>query len=287
MAIAPSTVRAPRVIDIPAPSPRSTGRGLTPELSTGSRSSGADRSSGVDRSSGGGSATEPAIRQAQEAVRLLSDRYDRNGWDGRGGTLQVVLDARDERGQPVRDAMWDIAQRKVLLPSPQAAGDRKELLRTFDVLSHEVIHGVLQADVYRRSDHLANPVTRMGPRSVSESWADVLTSTLDGNWTMGERAGAPVRDLRRPTMSHVSDMQRMSYDEHLLSGIPSLAAVRTADAIGMRKMGDVWYRAMRHLDPEGWFPHAASATRTAAAELFGPRSREVAAVRQAWESVGV
>ena len=80
----------------------------------------------------------------------------------------------------------------------------------------------------------------------------------------------------------------MPIGEHDLSGVPSLAAVRTADAIGRETMGKIWFTALtEHLRPTDEFEGAARATVEAATDLFGAAAKETNAVRDAWASVGV
>jgi Zn-dependent metalloprotease len=58
-------------------------------------------------------------------------------------------------------------------------------------------------------------------------------------------------------------------------------------AIGSDKAGEIWYRTLLQLKPQSNFYQVAIATVEAAGMIYGQNNQEQAAVRKAWEIVGV
>lgn len=171
-----------------------------------------------------------------------------------------------------------------------------------DVVAHEFTHGVVAST--------ANLVYQNQSGALNESYADVFAAMIDrGNWTIGEdvylhNAGV-MRDMRNPnngdpkqpaTMREYIATAGDSGGVHGNSGIPNRAAWLVAEgltaeglgtSIGREKTEKIWYRALTtYLHPYDRFLEARRALIQAAIDLYGD-SAEAAAVRAAWDTVGV
>lgn len=229
-----------------------------------------------------------AYANALEVDDFMRVQLGRNGWDGQGAPLRIVVHASNEDGTPgMNNAYWDIRSKGIYLGD----GDGKlfaPLGGALDVLVHETTHAIVDSEVNLRYEGQQG--------GINESWADVIASLADQrNWRIGEDVFTPstpgdeIRDLAHPRFGHVSQLPKgVLLEPHDYSGIPSLAAVRVAERVGHQEMGRIWYSALvDHLDSRAGFPGAARATLEAATAIHGATSMEVDAVLQAWRSVGV
>lgn len=229
-----------------------------------------------------------AYMTAAAVDSFLSKAFGRSGWDGKGSPMRIVVHAPNEDGTPnMNNAYWDNGTKRIYLGD----GDGqlfKPLGGAFDVVVHEATHAIVDSEVHLRYEGQQG--------GINESWADVFATLADPtDWRIGEKVFTPgvkgdaIRDLERPRFNHVSQLPTGSVIEpHDYSGIPSLAAVRVARQLGRTEMGRIWYSALvDHLDSRAGFSGAARATLEAAAELHGASSSQVAAVLDAWKSVGV
>jgi hypothetical protein len=224
---------------------------------------------------------DAAIQAASRVEQVLAQRFGRDGIDGRGGSIELVVHAPD-----ATNAYWDRTAQRIELGD----GDGVRwgaFARSTSVVAHELYHGVVDAEV--RLDY-----DQPEQAALQESFADVFAAGVVGSWRIGEDVVTPtvsgdaIRDLEHPDVANVSAARRAGGEPHALSGVASLAAVRAADAIGGEAMQRVWYSALvDHLRDGAGFTDAARATVAAAGDLFGAGSRERRAVAQAWASVGV
>lgn len=237
--------------------------------------------------------TDPIIAQAGrtglEVDAFLRNKLGRDGYDDAGSPLRIVVHAPDMDGtsRSWNNGEWHPPSQRIYLGD----GDgvlMGPLVNALDVVVHETTHGMIRSKF---------EVRHQGQRgALDESFADVMGAVADpDDWLIGEDAATPdvpgdgVRDLANPKFAHVSELPSPDGGNvHDLSGVPSLAAVRVADKLGRDEMGRIWYTALvDHLDQRAGYAGAARATLDAAAQLHGVASSEVAAVRDAWTSVGV
>lgn len=230
------------------------------------------------------------VAHASDVMTFLKERFGRNGLDGKGGKLDLVVHAPDPQfGGRMNNAYWDGQAGKMYIGD----GDGRTftpLGKAKDIIAHEVGHAILESEI------------DMGfagqEGALHESFGDVLGSLIDADdWQIGEdaytpgKAGDALRDMSKPTRyQHMDDVKGSptSGEPHLLADIPNLAAVRVAEKIGREEMGKVWYQGFTdHLKDNGKFSDAAAATMKAAELLYGAGSSQVAAVADAWTSVGV
>ena len=224
---------------------------------------------------------DAALRTASVVDATLTKRFGRDGVDGRGGTVELVVHAPDKR-----NAYWDQEALRIELGD----GDGTEwgaFGESVSVMAHELYHGVIDAEVkldYEQAEQAA----------LHESLADVFAAGVVGSWRIGEDVMTPgvsgdaIRDLAKPGVAHLKEAKRAGGEAHALSGVASLAAVRAAEQVGDDVMQQVWYHALvDHLADGAGFTEAARATIASAQALYGAGSKQQTAVAQAWESVGV
>ena len=229
-----------------------------------------------------------AVKHAEQVDTFLRERFGRNGWDGNGAPMRIVVHAPNEDGTPgMNNAYWDNLTKRIYLGD----GDGENfapLGGALDVLVHEATHAIVDSEVHLRYEGQQG--------GINESWADVLAVLADGgDWKIGEDVYTPgtpgdaIRDLTQPRFGHVDQLPDNALIEpHDYAGIPSLAAVRVAKEIGTDEMGRIWYSALvDHMNAQSGYAAAARATLDAAAELHGAKSSHVSAVLDAWKSVGV
>lgn len=254
-----------------------------------------DMSSGVEQPVAGATllgtrdkAITEAWQQAMKVDTFLRDKLGRNGWDGKGAPLRIVVHAPNEDGTPnMNNAYWDNSTKRIYLGD----GDGelfKPLGGGLDVLVHEATHAIVDSEVRLKYEGQQG--------GINESWADVIASLADQrDWRIGEDVFTPgtrgdaIRDLERPRFGNVDALPKGAVLEpHDYSGIPSLAAVRVAKQLGRDEMGKIWYSALvDHLNSRAGYAGAARSTLDAAAQLYGSTSSQVKTVLDAWKSVGV
>jgi Zn-dependent metalloprotease len=255
---------------------------------------------------------DDAVNEAYDGAGSTYDFYEqiygRNSIDGNG--LEIVSSVHFSRAYD--NAFWNGSQ--------MVYGDGSgtifavgALTKAIDVIGHELTHGVTQ--------YTAGLAYHGQPGALNESFSDVFGSLLK-QWALGQTAdqadwligagtlvpelGPALRSMKAPGTAYRGDRQPAHMDDyrnlpdddkptndnggvHLNSGIPNHAFYLAATAIGGKaweRTGRIWYTTLtERLQPETDFAAAANATVEVAAELFG--ATEQAAVRTAWEQVGV
>ena len=234
---------------------------------------------------------------------ILRERWNRAGWDDRGGKLTVVVNQKAMGGNAYFASMPDgTAQMGIGTKDPRI-GFRRSPAHSPSILFHELVHGIVGSELRGVPQKLWPYLTQRDHSSVNESIADVIsTGLLNTSWKNGQeiRGGAPLRDLRDPSVPKWTPAVRRDtgLEEHTLSGILSRAAVLAADKAGTLPVVDAWYagidRFYRHelaRAPEPGSGRAIGAWVRATmrgAELVGGRNSElVEAVREGWRRVGL
>lgn len=172
----------------------------------------------------------------------------------------------------------------------------------YDVMVHEFTHGVI--------DFTSDLIGSGQSGSLNESYADIMASLADGNWTMGEgTALGIIRSLSNPPAymqggfaqpDHISEFVSTSADdggEHINNGIPNFVAYLLAEggthpdsgvtiqAIGPGAMGQIYYRTMVALSSSAWLIDARNLTVAKAQSLYGTQIACI--VRNAFYAVGL
>jgi Zn-dependent metalloprotease len=255
---------------------------------------------------------DPAINEAYDHSGDTYDFYlktfHRNSLDDRGMSLISSVHV----GKNYANAFWDGEQ------MAYGDGDGRTFVRftkALDVVAHELTHGVVT--------HTANLDYQDEPGALNEHFADVMgilvkqwrrkQTVKQADWLIGDDilVKTPTRKALRsfsapgtayrndpeigsdPQPSHMKQKYEGDDDYggvHINSGIPNHAFYLAAMQIGGKaweKLGKIWYQALLSLSPRSDFKAAARATSEKALMLYGPRSAEINAVKQAWTSVGI
>lgn len=227
--------------------------------------------------------------------------HGRSGIDGAGSTVISVVHVT-EGGKKMDNAYWN--------GKCMAYGDGdkgfKPLARSLDVAAHEMTHGVIQNTV--------NLEYKFQSGALNESLADVFGIMVDrDDWLLGEDVvnsdvfpSGALRNMEDPhnggrgrddhywQPSHMNEFVQLNLDQdnggvHVNSGIPNRAAVLVAKAIGLEKTEKIYYRVMdaHYLNATSQFIDMRLGAIRAAADLHGESSTEVAAVKSAFDAVGI
>lgn len=255
---------------------------------------------------------DPAVAEACTGAGTTYDFYARmlcrNSIDNKG----MELDSSVHYGHLFDNAFWNGAQ------MVYGDGDGITFNRftiCLDVIAHELTHGVTEREAHL--DYAGEP------GALNESVSDVFGSLVkqwklnqtvtQADWLIGAGLftenvrGEALRSMKEPGSAyddpvlgkdpqpaHMKDFYEGDDDNggvHINSGIPNRAFYLASAAMGGRaweKAGRIWYQALvGRLRIHSSFADAMKGTVAVAAELFGSRSLERAAVEEAWREVGV
>lgn len=267
----------------------------------------------VVRAEGEPASGDVAVDEAYDGLGatydFFSEVYDRNSIDDDG----MPLNATVHFGMGYNNAFWN-GQQMIF-----GDGDG-DLFNRFtiavDVIGHELVHGVTQDE--------AQLIYFNQSGSLNESMSDVMGSLVkqyllnqkadEADWLIGAGLftnrvnGVALRSMKEPGTAfddsilgkdpqpaHMKHFVRTFEDNggvHINSGIPNRAFYLAAVSIGgyaWEKAGRVWYEALRdpRLRPNATFRRFAQLTLTNAKRLYGVRSSEQKAIREAWKAVGI
>ncbi|HEY6865806.1 MAG TPA: M4 family metallopeptidase [Candidatus Eisenbacteria bacterium] len=264
------------------------------------------------RSEGDPPKSDPAVNEAYDGAGFTYDLYfnvyGRNSIDDRG----MRIDSSVHYGVKFDNAFWD--GRQMVYGDGDGTVFRRFTV-ALDVIGHELTHGV--------TDFEAALDYQDQSGALNESCSDVFGSLVkqyhlgqtaaDADWLIGAGLfargvqGVALRSMKAPGTAY--DDPRLGKDPqpasmkdyvqthedsggvHINSGIPNRAFYLAATAIGGRaweRAGKIWYVALRdRLRHDSDFAAAARLTAEVAAALYGADGPEAAAVRDAWNEVGV
>jgi Zn-dependent metalloprotease len=268
-----------------------------------------------ERGTGDPAVADPAVNEAFDGVdktyRFYLDVFDRASVDGNG--LSLVSSVHFSHAYD--NAFWNGSQMVFGDGSGQvlAVGS---LTKALDVIGHELTHGVTQ--------YTAALEYQAQPGALNESISDVFGSLVrqrdlgqsaaQADWLIGPGIlgtalhGVALRSMKAPGTAFDGDPQPATmagyvdlpvdadpaHDNggvHINSGIPNHAFYLAATAIGgdaWDAPGRIWYDALTtRLHATDGFAVAAAATVASAGALYGGRSPQANAVREAWRAVGV
>jgi Zn-dependent metalloprotease len=215
----------------------------------------------------------------------VASEFGRSSFDARGGVLKLRIHAVDPVTGDGNNALWYDDEQRIWL------GDGDGVLFSpfgggADVIAHELFHGVVDSEARMRY------VGQEG--ALHESFADVLATGIDGNWTIGEDVYTPntpgdaLRDLAHLPHTDWRTFPAGEDEVHAMSEVPSHAAFLVGRAVGMVEMRRIWYAALTGtLRNHSGFAGARDATIAAARTLYGARSSQAQAVTDAWAAVGI
>jgi Zn-dependent metalloprotease len=235
--------------------------------------------------------------------------YQRNSIDDSG----MIMDATVHFGQGEANAFWNGQQ--------MIFGDGDGFLfnrftASLDVIGHELAHGVTEDEAQLQYSFQSG--------ALNESLSDVFGSLVrqykrkqsadEADWLIGaelftkEVKGDALRSMKAPGTAyddpilgkdpqpaHMENFVNTFEDNggvHINSGIPNRAFYLAATDIGGKaweKAGRIWYETLRdnRLRPNSTFLQFARLTHSMAVRLYGNRSSEQKAVREAWQQVGI
>lgn len=265
------------------------------------------------RAEGAPASGDAAVDEAYDGFGAVFDFFwevfARNSIDDQG--LPMIGTVHFSR--EYNNAFWD-GQRMMFGDGDGDLFNRFTL--ALDVIGHELMHGVTQDE--------AKLAYLFQAGALNESLSDVfgalakqytLKQTADeASWLIGEELftdkvqGTALRSMKAPGSAyddpvlgkdpqpaHMDDLVRTYQDNggvHINSGIPNHAFYLAATALGgfaWEKAGAIWYRALRdsRVRPSTGFLAFARRTTASATALYGQRSAELQAVREAWQQVGI
>lgn len=264
------------------------------------------------REEGGSPVGDPAADEAYDGLgatwQLFADVFGRDSLDGRGEPLLGTV----HYGQGYDNAFWNGTQ--------MVFGDGDGVIFNrftiaVEVIGHELSHAV--------TERTAGLVYEGQSGALNESLSDVFGSLVrqrllgqsadEADWLIGVGllatgiSGRAIRSMSAPGTAY--DDPRLGKDPqpdsmagyvettsdsggvHLNSGIPNRAFYLVAAALGghaWEAPGQIWYDTIvGPIKPDCDFATFARLTTQAAEARYGATSREVDAVRAAWERVGV
>lgn len=184
----------------------------------------------------------------------------------------------------------------------------KSYASSSDVIAHEWSHRIIDTI----SNHSLDLSKFSSDAAIHESLADTFAAAYDGDWTLGEDMGKPVRDMANPERlgdpGHEDDIMKLArqgsplikldrgsdgrdklrVEAHAMAGIPNKAASILGEAVGMEKLGKIYLKTLRdNLQPGAGLTGYAQGVLTSTAQLFGAKSPEFTAATQAWDAVGL
>lgn len=228
-------------------------------------------------------------------------RHGRNSINASGGTIETIVNL----GQNYNNAFWN----GTFMAFGNGDGQSfKDLAGSLDVTGHEMTHGVVE--------YTANLVYEFQPGALNESMADVFGTAIEfyvegaaGDWLLGEDVTTPqiandcLRNMQNPAAANVafggqqpttmSEYENLTASQdhggvHVNSGIPNRAAYLIGSQIGVQKMEQIYYKALRdYLTRSSQFVDARLAVVQAATDLYGGSSAEANACRQAFDTVEI
>lgn len=236
-------------------------------------------------------------------ARFLHDVFGRNSLDNNGMTLQSSV----HYGVKYNNAFWNGNQ------MTYGDGDGSifvDFTKGNDVIAHELTHGITQFTTQLAYANQAG--------GLNESCSDVFGSMFrqwranqtaaTADWLIGKDIMGPaaiamgktcLRDMAAPRANHCLAPQIDHFsqyangqDPHVTSGVPNRAFCLAAKAIGGKsweKAGKIWYAVMTGYAPQPnmTMKTFAKRTRVKARQLFPTQPAVLAAVNNAWLSVGL
>jgi len=244
-----------------------------------------------------------AYSNASKVYDYYKNIHNRLSYNGADSELRSTI----HYGSNYENAFWTGSPLNQMV-----YGDGDAYVQAFDVVAHELTHGV--------TDYTDNLIYEHQPGALNESWSDVMavfagcsaeTGTADCNWLMGETlTGGAIRDISDPTVygdpDHWSDYAWLPLESddggvHSNSGIPNKAAYLLTDGgtfhsvtvtgLGYTKTEQIYYGAMKnYLTTYSDFANARSSLYSTCQDkigTYGITSADCDQVLNAWAAVGI
>lgn len=269
-----------------------------------------------------GSEAAIAAHNVQRGLDYLSTTFGRDGIDGAGNGVNVLINDRSTNSQgserfkgnggyyAMPDASGNVQEAihfgtGTSYEAQRGTVDQRSMLNADDLTVHELIHGVIR----KETGHLGGDADEAG--ATNEAIADVMAAASTRDWVIGEgmysnqSAYRNMRNLEDPNDSTSihglwTSMQDVAtarsrggeIEEHWASGIISTAAQRTQANIG----GEQGWQAVERIFYDSIvngqlgdmsFASVANSLRTSAASIYGSNSREYQALNQELSRAGL
>lgn len=257
----------------------------------------------------GDEAVDDAYDGLGDTHRMFDRVLGRDSIDGLGMPLEATV----HFGEAYDNAFWD-GERMVF-----GDGDG-EIFRGFtdslSVIGHELAHGVTEHTAKLRyqgqsgalNEHVSDAFGALVEQYALGQDAEAATWLIGEGIFTAEVQGRALRSMlepgtaydddvlgRDPQPAHMRDYIETAEDNggvHLNSGIPNRAfalAARQLGGFAWEHVGRIWYDTLTsgRLGEDATFAQFAEETVRQAGLRFGERSREVEAVREGWQQVGV
>jgi Zn-dependent metalloprotease len=256
--------------------------------------------------------SDPDVMSVYKAVsfvwNLYKEKFNRNSLDDEGMSLIQTI----HFGEKYNNAFWEGSEMVYGDGDGEIFG---KFFNAIDVIGHELSHGVVSFE--------ADLIYENQSGALNESYADVfgimvkqyfLNQTAEeSDWLIGKGVligdyalrsmkmpgtaylNHPILgdDPQPPDMEHYADLSFFMDNGgvHINSGIPNRAFYLAATKLGgysWEKAGKIWYTVLcNDLSNEADFDEMGSCTVDAAKFLFGNKSHEYKAIKEAWKEVGV
>ncbi|SFD23705.1 neutral peptidase B. Metallo peptidase. MEROPS family M04 [Bacillus sp. 491mf] len=246
-----------------------------------------------------------AHANAEKVYDFYKKTFNRNSFDNKGAKLISTVHV----GEKWDNAAWNGVQMMY------GDGDGEEFVAFsagLDVIAHELTHAV--------TEYTADLVYKNESGALNESLSDIMGAMVDrDDWELGEdiytpeMRGTVLRSLKDPASipnplkpsegypDHYSKRYTGNIDNggvHINSSINNKAAYLvseggkhygvTVNGVGREATEKIYYRALsKYLTANSNFSMMRQAAIQAATDLYGQNSKEVQAVKKAYDAVGV
>ncbi|SCW88015.1 Thermolysin metallopeptidase, catalytic domain, partial [Paenibacillus tianmuensis] len=230
---------------------------------------------------------------AEKVYDFYKNKFGRNSIDGKGYQLKSSVHVGDKWD----NAGWNKVQ--------MVYGDGGKIFRPLsadpDVVGHELTHGVI--------DKTADLEYWGESGALNESIADIMGNAVEAkNWLLGDLVTLTkpaLRSMENPKLFGQPDRYQDRYKGgndnggvHINSGINNKAYYLiaqggthygvTVNGIGRDAAEQIFYKALvKYLTPYSNFSAMRVAAISAATDLYGANSAQVAAIKKAYTAVGV
>lgn len=156
-----------------------------------------------------------AVTQALTQVyNYYFDMFKRDSFDGKGGTINIMVEVKIA-GTVAANYDCYIAFNPDLV--------------TLDLMAHEFTHGVIAST--------SKLVYEYEPGALNESFADIMASLIDGNWTFAEDIGA-FRSLADPSIfGHPDEYSELKITTEDVGGVHTNSGIMNKAAYLMTEGG--------------------------------------------------
>jgi Zn-dependent metalloprotease len=244
-----------------------------------------------------------AAKQLHMIDGMIRERWNRAGWDDKGGNITVVVNQVAMGGNAYMATNPDGTAEMGIGTKDAKIGFKQSPAYSPTILFHEFVHGIVGSELAHMPAKVEPFLSQREHNAINESIADVIsTGMLGTDWKNGGeiRDGAPLRNLADPSVPtwNAAVRRDTGLEEHTLSGIVSRAAVVAAESAGTMPIVDAWYAGIdRFYRTELLSVQTPGAGRALGAwvratmrgaELVGgPGSDVVEAMRAGWDAVGL